>query len=142
MLIGRAASSVIAIVDPTVDWNGQLHSTTRNGQVCFSAWKNDNDGGKYVSNNAGAFVAGAYKTWLTAGGNSQVWIERTIITGSLATDFGAGRQLTNGDKVLMVLDAVATGSPSVATVTIDYWDAASGGNNLATGLLTLRAERL
>ena len=141
MLIGRAAAH-LGDFDPTVDFNGANNDQVRSGLVCQARWKSDADGSKYISNNQGAYSS-SYKVWLTAGLNSEVWIERTINSGTLSTDtIGSGRQVQTADREIGVLDAVATGSPTTANVTIDYWDAVSGGNNLATGTVTLSAERL
>ena len=103
----------------------------------------DADGGKYNSNNAGSYTT-SYLDWLTRGKTDQVWCERTLDSGGplAQDDIGAGRTACTSDLETGVLDPIATGSPTVAVVTIDFYDAASSGNLLATAVLNLDAERL
>ncbi len=136
---GFSKSNVVTPPPPlTVDWDGNAVATVRTGATCYATQKFDADGDKYKSNNQGNFAA-SYKTWLSAGLNSEVWVERTINSGSLNTDnIGAGRVVMSTDR-LLGLEKASSGAPATANVTVDFYDAASGGTLLATGVLTLSA---
>ena len=122
---------------PSVSWNGQTISNVRFGGACQANWKADNDGSKYKSDNVGTYSF--YKVWLTSGLNSEVWVERTITAGSLTLDtIGASRVIMTTDRQLGVTKT--TSGFKTATVTVKFYDAASGGNLLATGTLNLQAE--
>ncbi len=127
-------------VNPTVsvDWGGELLSRTRAGATCHATLKFDADGDKYKSNNQGNFSA-AYKTWLTLGLNSEIWVERTINSGTLAVDtIGGSRVLMTSDRALGIVKT--SSGIGTANITVDFYDAASDGNLLATGTLNLSAE--
>lgn len=67
--------------------------------------------------------------WLDTGSSSDVWIERTISSGSWnSQDPGAGRHNLGTTRNFRVVRSTV-GSQS-CTCTFDFWDAASGGNNL------------
>lgn len=109
----------------------------RFGSTCYARVKVDNDGDLYESNNAGTTYA-SYETWLDAGLNSEVWVQRTIISGSLNLDAGSGRLACTADRLF----GVQRSTTGTATCTIDlkFYDAASGGNLLDTQRVTLTAE--
>ncbi len=77
-------------------------------------------------------------TWLDSGLNSEVWVERTINSGTLDNDSGAGRLVMSTSRQFGVnRQTEGTGS---ANLTIDFWDAASGGNNLKSYTLIIEAK--
>ena len=104
---------------------------------CYARVKCDNDGDWYESNNAGSYSA-AEGTWLTSGLNSEVWIERTIDSGTLTTDAGSGRLACSVDRVFDVQRS--TFGAKTCTLTFEFWDAASGGNSLGTKQIVLTAN--
>jgi hypothetical protein len=102
----------------------------------------NSDGDWYSSDNAGNYSA-AGGTWLTAGANSDVWVERTINsetgTGLDVDDIGASRVAMTTTRELRV-SRTSTGV-STANVTLTFYDAASGGNVLDTATIALEAEQ-
>lgn len=96
----------------------------------------DNDGDLYESDGDGVFTS--YETWLDLGLNSQVWVERTIISGSLSVDAGAGRLTCTADRVWGVVQSFEGQRNCV--IDLDFWDAASGGVLLDTQRVDLEAR--
>lgn len=91
-----------------------------------------NSSGEEFKNSAGAFdnFSTSRGDWLDSGAAADVWLERTITTGTLFTDPGTGRLQLSTTRSFRVRD----NNPSAASVScdleMDMWDAASGGNNL------------
>ena len=78
-----------------------------------------------------------YEQWLDAGSNSDVWVERTIISGSLWADAGSGRLVCSTARNFAVR-RTALGT-EVCVIDLKFYDAASGGNLLDTQRVTLVA---
>lgn len=97
--------------------------------------KVDSNGGMYAGYPAYTF----YETWLDGGLNSQVWVQRTIISGTLDTDAGSGRLACTSDRVWGKLQNVI-GGPNDCVIDLKFYDAAAGGNLLDTQRVTLRVE--
>lgn len=122
---------------PVVAWNGHTLTNIRVGAACQANWKADNNGNKYESNNVGSNTL--YQQWLISGSTSEVWLERTIVSGSLTLDtIGSGRVISTTDRKLGVTRT--TSGFKNCTCTVRFYDASSGGNLLATGSLVLSAE--
>lgn len=116
----------------------KLHLTFNFGATCRAYVRIHSDGEYYESDKNGNFASPDADKWLESGSSADVWIERTITDGTLDLDeIGNGRvSLATGDRTWGVL-ATAQNSKS-ATVTIDFYDAASGGNLLeSTSINTL-----
>lgn len=80
--------------------------------------------------------------WLDSGSASEVWLERTINSGSLnSSDPGAGRHQLNTARLLEVSDSTILGGAVTCNVTVDFYDASTGGNLLDSVTYTLSAER-
>ena len=95
----------------------------------------DADGGYYESAANGVFPGTATGTWLTSGLSSQVWIERTITSGTLEQDgIGAGRVQLNTSRVIGVNRSVI--GFKTAGATVDFYNAASGGTLLDSAFIT------
>lgn len=78
--------------------------------------------------------------WLDSGNNSDVWLERTINSGSLDTDPGSGRLIMSTTRDFKVVDSDSGGSDVVCNLDIEMWDAASGGSVIDSVLgLEMRA---
>ena len=88
----------------------------------------DADGDYYISDAGGTYGSGG--TWLTVGLNSEVWVERTVSAGTLDTDPGAGRLVLSTSRTYQESNS-SVGTES-STITWDFYDAAAGGNLLAT----------
>ena len=139
MLVGRAGGHVAAAGGgPTVDTSViTAHLRYKLTGTCVCNVKCDADGDWYESNNTGGFST-SEGSWLTSGTTSEVWIERTLVVGTLTTDPGSGRLATTTDRIYGV-SATAVGSKT-CTVTFEFWDAASGGNSLGSKTVAISAE--
>lgn len=80
-------------------------------------------------------------TWLTSGLSSQVWVQRTVNSGSLNLDPGSGRLQLNSDRTFGVQDVTIAGGSVSANLTFRFYDAASGGSEIGSCTLTLTANR-
>jgi len=115
---------------PVIEFSAILLLNNRSGAVCTAYIKLDSDGSIYESDNIGAYGA-ATEVWLEEGGASEVWVERTITAGSLTQDdIGASRVSCGTDLVFGNLRTTA--GTSTGTVTLNFYDAASGGSLLYT----------
>ena len=97
---------------------------------------------EYSCNSSGSYAT-SRGLWLDAGDGADVWLERTINSGSLnSNDPGAGRhQMSSAWGPLEVSDSSYVGGPNTCNVTVKAYDAASGGNLLDSVTYTLSAER-
>jgi hypothetical protein len=78
-------------------------------------------------------------TWLTSGSAADVWVERTIDSGSLSTDPGTGRHNLATTRTFGVYAGL--GGFVTAYVTFKFYDAATGGNLLHTSAsIMIRAQ--
>ena len=125
---------------PTVDTSVITdHYRYRFSGTCQCNVKIDNDGDFYKSTNTGGYGASA-GTYRTSGGGADVWVERSIDSGTLTLDsISTNRLSTLADRFLGVSRS-STGS-KLCTVTLSFYDASVGGNLLGTKQITLEAER-
>ena len=105
--------------------------------TCYAGVTVATDGG-LDSGNASNSTYTFYEQWLDAGSNSDVWVERTIISGSLWADAGSGRLVCSTARNFAVR-RTSLGT-SVCVIDLKFYDAASGGNLLDTQRVTLSAE--
>ena len=108
--------------------------------VVYARIKWDADGDVYESFANGSYGSSS-DTWLDNGTTSQVWVQRTIDSGTLNLDtIGASRVAMTSDRQLGV-ERSPTGSKA-ANGTISFYDASSGGNLLRTRNWDVEAEVL
>lgn len=125
---------------PTINTAAILSNNNDNSGTCEANVKIDSDTYYYRSTYSGTMIQGSQ--WLTAGAVSQVWVQRTINSGSLTTDgIGAGRVACTADRTVGVFRGPITGTKS-CTLTFYFYDAASGGNLLASKQITVSATNL
>lgn len=107
--------------------------------LCVSNVRVSSDGNYYESNNAGSYSS-ADEAWLEAGNAADVWMERTITSGTLTTDdVGASRvNLGSGDYDLGV--TAGSGTTKSCSFTLDFYDASSGGTLLDSANITTDAN--
>lgn len=124
-------------VDPEVDLSGitsLFHSTA--GGTCYAGWDIRSNGSAYKVNANGTFSL-VTPPWLSAGENSDVWVARTINSGTLSTDeIGSGRAALTSDRMVRI----QTTGFKTTTITLNFYDAASGGNLLASKQIVLEAD--
>jgi hypothetical protein len=107
--------------------------------TCFAGVRYNSVGTEYSCTNSGAFTT-SRGNWLDAGDSSEVWIERTVNTGSLNwNDPGAGRHQMSTTRTFGVSRSIP-GKQS-ANITVDFYDAASGGNLLDSATYEMDAEQ-
>lgn len=68
--------------------------------------------------------------WLDSGAAADVWLERTINSGTLWTDPGGGRLIMSTTRTFKVRDANSGFPLGTANIDVEMWDAASGGSLL------------
>lgn len=125
---------------PTVDMADDSNFNFSSFGTVIANFKIDNDGDCYRSDNSGSYLSSS-QTWLDAGTNDQVWIERTVNSGTLDTDtIGTGRVAMTTDRIIGVTDSVQGGLPRDANVTVSFYDASSGGTLLDTADVVLQAD--
>jgi hypothetical protein len=132
------------VASPVVSLDNDTNSKSKTN-TCTVKVKIASDGDYYESNNAGSYVAGAAQTWLDSGTSSQVWVERTMVSGSdtlTYDDIGGSRVSCSSDLELGYQNSAADDSTISGTVTLDFYDAASGGTLLDTANITIAATSL
>lgn len=118
--------------------SSQIWYTLFSAGTCYATVSFNLGGTEYM--NSGATDTG-YTTsrgaWLDSGLNSEVWINRIINSGTLNRfDAGAGRKVMSSTRTY----GISTTSGTKTTgMTFEFWDAASGGNLLATVTYNLKA---
>lgn len=135
MTLMGGAKLLVNWIDTTVN-NAEFSGTV------FAGVRIDSDGGVYESDSSGNFSTATYQ-WLDSGFAEDVWVERTVTAAPSAwqTDtIGSSRVQLNTDQILRVSRA-STGTET-AEVTVSFYNAPSGGALLASGPITLVAERL
>lgn len=133
-------SAFVDLFGPTVTLDATDVVNVRTGsQNCWSGVTYFSDGTEKAATNVGLYTV-SRGNWLDSGLNSQVWLERTINTGSLSTDgIGAGRVIMTSDHIME--RTRFTFGISTCNLTIRAYDAASGGNLLSTATYLLSAEQ-
>jgi hypothetical protein len=129
---GAEAVSVIVAATKTISNSHLLSTVQANVKV-------DNDGDLYKSTRTGGYGS-SYETWLDAGLNTQAWVERTIISGTLTTDAGTGRRICSSDNIFGVSQAIV--GTKTCVIDLKWYDAASGGSLLDTQRATCTATKL
>jgi len=123
---------------PTVDMTYVVSNSTVNPSgTCYANVRIGSDGNYYKSDYGGAFGT-SYGAWLSSGSTSEVWVARTVTAGTLSTDgIGSGRVVCSTNRDIGVT-RIAAGLKT-ATVTLYFWDAATGGTLLDSKSITLTA---
>lgn len=123
---------------PTINTAVILSNNTANTGICYSRVKLDSNGSYYRSYFNNTYNPTPTGAWLSSGLNTQVWVSRTIQSGSLSVDdIGTGRvALTTIRDMGLVKPNLGTNS---CTFTFHFWDAATGGTNIASKQITVSA---
>lgn len=78
--------------------------------------------------------------WLDSGSSSDVWVERTINSGSYWVDAGSGRLNLGTTRSWKVRDTNSSPTTAVCNADYDFYDAASGGSNIGSVNVVLTAD--
>ena len=102
------------------------------GSLCIAYVRIGTDGNVYESDADGNFGASS-QTWLTSGSSSDVWVEFTLNSGdALTRDTTSGARTNLGsDQEFGYRKQITTGLLT-GSVTVDFYNAASGGSLLDT----------
>ena len=106
---------------------------------CYAGiqWQNDGDEAEYT-NSAGLNVIG---TWLKAGTPAEVWVACAVTSGSW-NSLNPGTSLLQLSTTRSFRIVRTTNGTHSVTCVFNFYDAASGGNLIATtGSITFNAER-
>ena len=113
-------------------------TNTRVLQTCYAGVQYNTNGIDYASSNVGGWT-NSRGNWLDAGSNNDVWVERTINSGTLNwQDPGSGRYQLNFSRSFGVSQSVV--GIKTCNLTVNFYDAASGGNLLGSATYTVTAE--
>lgn len=96
------------------------------------------DGDMKTQINGGS--AASYETWLQSGSTSEVWVECSIVSGTLSSGAGTGRFATTTTRTWTKQKTSGFGADTVV-IDLDFYDASTGGNLLDSTRVTLTAER-
>jgi hypothetical protein len=131
---GSAFVPLYASGPTVITTNIQSNSTSRNIGVCVCYVKIDSDGDFYKSDETGSYSSNG--NWLDSGAANEVWVARTITAGTLSKDdIGTGRTSCSSDLEIGTTKSFPDGNKS-CTFTLNFYDAASGGNLLASKSIT------
>ncbi len=121
---------------------GGTHSRTRLGGACYANIEFRTDGVEWWSINTGGMTINK-GDWLEFGSVSDVYIERTIDSGSLdRDDTGASRLILSVTRGFGVVRTLGEGDGTdTCTFTVRMYDAASGGNLLQSIQYTVSATK-
>lgn len=123
---------------PQVSLNPDDKLNLNSNSTCYAGVQYYTNGTEFATSPSGSWNR-ARGDWLDSGSNNDVWIERTINSGSLnSSDPGAGRFQMNVNRTYRVVRTVV--GTHACNLTIDMYDAASGGNLLDSVTYTLEAE--
>ena len=133
MLAAMAASSSGLSISPVAT---AIDNSTGGG-TCYATIAYNSDGIEYENSSAAAITADQSRgNWLDSGLNSQVWVERTIDVGTLDTDAGTGRLVLSTTRTFGIENAAI----KAATVTFKFYDAATGGSEIASVQIQLDVD--
>jgi len=122
-----------------VSINAADSSQVRFQNQCWAGVRFNADGGEDEKGNTDAWDDNGRGNWLDLGDAENAWIERTINSGGLNDeDAGSGRLQMNTSRAFSVTRD--TEGIEVCNITFTAWDAASGGNQLDTQTLDIKAE--
>jgi hypothetical protein len=131
---------------PAINTSASLSCSRSGGAAAIYAGIQLNSDGTTLFNNASGtstFDVSA-DPWLSSGVASLAYVERTSGSGTLnwIDDTGGGRVQMNANRQLGCLDTTNDSNPSFAGITLNFYDAASGGTLLGSiGPITIQASK-
>lgn len=138
MVLGQANTQ------PVVNFNGGPSTVSSSNNPTVAGISVNGDGTEKGASADGLGTMNVNRgSWLTSGSAADVWIERTIVSGSLNhSDPGAGRKSMDGlSYEFSNQDTNIPGGADLCTITLTAWDAASGGTKLDEVTMTFSATR-
>ena len=143
MSIGAFLIGCFGSSGPVVSPSGSGVTRLSSNNPTYAGVQYNTSGIEYANATAGtASYTVSRGNWLDSGTTSEVWLERTLNSGTLSgSDPGAGRHAMTSTRTLAVQDTTLLGGAVTCNVTVNFYDAASGGNLLGSATYTLSAER-
>lgn len=129
MLSGMSVKRSGGATGPTVSPVNPGGSNSRGLGTCYAGVTWNSDGIEYTNVAGNATATISQGAWLDTGLNSEVWVELTETAGAFTVG-PLGRVQLSTSRVFYVSQA-SVGSSTV-TCYFTFYDAASGGNTLAT----------
>jgi hypothetical protein len=117
--------------------NGEFQQA-RGLKPCTAGIRIDSDGDVYSKSNDGSSWQ-RVGTWLLVGPNTNFWVSRTIDSGSLAVDAGAGPLACTADRDYSIANA-ALGTTKTTLLTIELSNDASGSPIIASVQYEIEAD--
>jgi len=108
-------------------------------KVCHAGVKIGSDGALYTQHALGGWSA-VNGEWFVNGTAGGFYVSRTLESGALTTDAGAGPIQTNADRIYDIQEAT-TGLTKTAVITINISDDITGLPILATAVFSLSATK-
>ncbi len=137
------AWQVLSASGPAVSASTQPIYYNLNGAgICYAIVRFNSNGIEYKNIGASSTTMNSSRgIWLDSGLNSEVWVQRTINSGSFNyTDAGSGRLVLSTSRDFGVSKGGPGGS-QICNVTFKFWDAPSGGNELDSVTYNMEAEK-
>ena len=124
---------------PAVSMFGGINYNYRASGYCYAGTRFNAAGDEKWMTQDAAWTTNK-GNWLDSGAPSEVWIQRTINSGTLGYDgIGSGRVALTSDRFFYIWRN--TSGVKTCVVTCYMYDAASGGNLLESKQYTLQADR-
>lgn len=124
-----------AILPPDVGEYQQISSL----KPCNAGIKIDADGSVYTKSNNGVWQVVA--TWLLVGPNTAWWVSRTIDSGTLTTDAGAGPLVCSSDREYSIANVILSSTKTV-TLTLELSNSDTGSPVISAVQYLIEAQLL
>lgn len=140
---GGFGQSKQTTVPLTVSAQNSTQDNVRGASPCYAGVSFKTDNKSYISGIAGNYTTVLDNAVVSGGSMSEVWVSRVINSGALQFDgIGAGRQqLGVAPRTVECTDTNSSAaSSSSCNLTLTFWDAPTGGNQLDTAVYDLTAN--
>ena len=142
------AVSAYAFPDPVVDATNQTVTGNTLNEDAYARYELRGDGKAYKKEGNSSANYNLVETWLSEGRSSDVWASRNGTLGGSADPLtvdnipveGVSRTNLSGDAEIGYTAEYLTEDNFDCTVTIYFYDAATGGNLLDTIVITLDCQ--
>ena len=125
----------------SVTYGGDAVSGTNNPTYAGCTLRADGTLYKNTNITGAAPNVSYYEDWLDSGSSADVWVSRSITAGDLETDdIGTGRVNCNQQIDLYVEDTDAGASSQNCLLTLNFYDAPTGGNLLESAFMSFTAN--
>lgn len=106
-------------------------------KICFAGFKIDADGGLYLQQAGGGYSL-VQGEWLVNGSSADFWVSRSILSGSLDDDAGAGPLNCNVDREYSITQLDP--GTNIAVIAVEISDDVSGSPIIASSTIFMSAQ--